>query len=92
MLPVLCGIPKPSSSVRATLSGRRKYPFAELEVGDMFFVPDRIKNNLSTLASLTGKKLGRQFSSRLLYMVETIGEVDASTEGAVLGIGVWRDK
>lgn len=89
MLPVISGIPKPKSSIRATTSGR-KYPFRELAVGDMFFAPDRTKNNLGTLASLAGKKLGKLFSSRLLYMLDD-KEVDANTEGAVLGIGVWRD-
>ena len=89
MIPVMLRkIPMPTASVRVT-SVRRKYPFNELEVGDWFFVPDRPKNNLSTQASITGKKLGKQFSTRLLYVLDDV-EVDASTDGAVLGIGVWR--
>lgn len=88
MLAIMPRIPRPTASVRVNPSAC-KYPFAQLEVGDWFFVPDRTKNNLSTLASLTGKKLGKQFSTRLLYVLG-IEEVTADTEGAVLGVGVWR--
>jgi hypothetical protein len=90
MLPVMPRIPKPSSSVRPNASSQRKYPFSEMDVGDWFFVPGLSKNTLSTLASLTGKKLGRLFSTRLLYVADC-KEVAAGTAGAVLGVGVWRD-
>jgi hypothetical protein len=104
MLPISSGIPKPSSSVYNIVNSRRKYPFDQLDVGDMFFLAERAKNNISTLASITGKKLGMTFSTRLLYMKWTdhapshanpLGvswqPATAETENAVLGIGVWRD-
>ena len=79
----------PASSVRVGGVRPRKYPFDQLEVNDWFFLPGRTKNNLATHASITGKKLGKQFATRLLYVLDG-KEVDASTEDAVLGLGVWR--
>jgi hypothetical protein len=74
----------------------------------MFFVPHKNKNTLATHVSTAGKQLGRQFVTRLLYMIEfepggdwtneyiasddKMYTVTAETEGAVLGIGVWRVK
>ncbi len=87
-------IPAPIAGPRAT--GRRKYPFEQLDVGDMFFVPERTKNRLTTHASTVGKQLGRSFRTRLLYMTadEAGNWVPATkdTPGAVIGIGVWRDE
>lgn len=78
---------------------RRKYPFEELEVGAMFFVPDRKKNNLAQHASTVGRKLGRQFATRLLKMLADPAEEggwlpceDPNDPKGVLGIGVWRRK
>lgn len=92
MLPITSGVTIPST-IRAIGTVRRKYPFNKLEVGDMFFVPERAKNNLSTGANLAGKQLGMKFLTRLLYMVlidERWLSATAETEDAVLGIGVWR--
>ena len=73
-----------------------KYPFLQLEVGDMFFVPGKEKNNMSSYVSGQSKKLGRNFSTQLCWMRDVTGEGDwetakAGDEGAVLGVGVWRD-
>lgn len=71
----------------------RKYPFARLEVGEMFFVPDRPRNNMMGLVSQTGKKLKRQFGTRHCYM-KFINDkwvtCEPNDEGANLGICVFR--
>lgn len=74
---------------------RRKYPFDEMEVGDMFFVPGKDRNTLTAHVSTTGKMLGRKFTTRLTYMVETTRgwkQAKPDTEGAIQGVGVWRVK
>ena len=92
MLKVNRNVPKPDPIRRSAT--RRKYPFDDLEVGDNFFVPNRSTNTLSTHVSTVGKQLGRVFSTRLCWMRQTkngwrvCGE---DAEGAVCGIGVWRD-
>ena len=73
--------------------GRRKYPFHLLEVGDMFFVPGREKNTLSTRCSSLGKRLNAKYKTRMLYMHRVNDAWVACTakdDGATLGIGVWR--
>lgn len=87
-------IPLPKA-VRSTAATRRLYPFEDMAVGEMFFVPNRDKNNLTTHASTVGKKLGRKFATRLVYMTDVSGEwetCDKEAKGAVQGIGVWRTK
>ena len=73
----------------------RKYPFEKMDVGDMFFVPNKTRNTLSTHASTVGKELGMKFSTRLTYMAkDKQGRWELcreDTPGAVLGIGVWRE-
>lgn len=71
----------------------RKYPFETLEVGEMFFIPGRARNNMAAQAWTQGKKLKRVFTTRLLYMRETKkGWVpcDADHLDSMLGVGVWR--
>ena len=83
-------IPK---AIRQSPPSRRKYPFDTMEVGDMFFVPDREKNNLAAHTSTMGKKLKRKFVTRLTHMCEekeSWVSCDPSEENAVMGIGVWR--
>lgn len=79
--------------------GDRKYPFNTMEIGESFFVPNRDKNNLSTHASLTGKRLDKKFKTLLVWGHElydgddVVGWAPANEpgeEGSVLGIGVWR--
>lgn len=81
-------IPRKSRTVKA-----RKYPFREMEVGDMFFVPDMEANKLVAYVSAEGRELGRRFVTRLTYMVLKRKQwvpAEADTPGATKGIGVWR--
>lgn len=85
-------VPKPT---REAPPPRRKYPFDELEVNDMFFVSGRDKNTLTTHVSMVGRKLKRKFVTRLTKMVETRTgwrpcKTPADEKNAVQGIGVWR--
>lgn len=92
MFEVHKNVPQPKAA-RVTPAPRRKYPFEDMELGDMFFVPYKTKNTLATHASTVGKKLGRKFSTQLIHMVADDGNwelVGADDPGAVLGIGVWR--
>jgi hypothetical protein len=64
-----------------------------MRVGDMFFVPNRDRNALSSHVSTAGKKIGRKFATRLTYMHKTEDgwkPCEPDAENAVLGIGVWR--
>lgn len=70
-----------------------KYPFESLAVGEFFFIPHRERNNMASQAWAQGRKLDREFSTRLLFMRETKqGWVicDGVHSAAVLGIGIWR--
>ena len=85
-------VPVPKA-VRPVTASRRKYPFEEMDVGDMFFVPNRTKNNLTTHVSSVGRKLGRKFATRLTTMIETDAgwePCDPDADGGVTGVGVWR--
>ena len=86
-------VPLPQA-IRTAAHPRRKYPFEDMEVGDMFFVPNRDKNTLATHASTVGKTLGRRFVTRLTHMAQDINgvwhPVEATHNAAVQGIGVWR--
>jgi hypothetical protein len=57
----------------------KKYPFADMDVGDCFDIPlmgekvqrtcgliDRTTRNVGRAASITGKRLGRKFSIRTI--------------------------
>lgn len=84
---------KVPKALRPRLTSRRKYPFEEMDIGDMFFVPDKKRNTLATHASTVGRDLKRKFTTRLLYMKQTNGHwdpCDATDKGATLGVGVWR--
>ncbi len=88
-------IPKPKT-LRPPSATARRYPFDEMEVGDMFFIPDRAKNTFATHASMVGKQMGRKFSTRMMYMKDPKNkghwvECEQSDPKAVLGIGVFRD-
>jgi hypothetical protein len=64
-----------------------------MEIDDMFFVPGRTKNTLSTHATTVGKALNRKYVTRKTYMVKTKQgwePCDPGATGATLGIGVWR--
>lgn len=71
----------------------RKYPLADMAVGEMFFVPNLEKNTLVQYVSAMGRELKRKFSTRLLWMVKKKGvwvPATAETPRAVQGVGVWR--
>lgn len=92
VLPIQKKIPVPKT-LRPRGGRARKYPFETMQVGDMFFVPNRERNTLATHASTVSKKLGKRFTTRLTHMLETSsGWVPCEPEHpkAVLGIGVWR--
>lgn len=92
MLQVFKNVPVPKT-MRTMTGARRKYPFDTMEVGDMFFVPDRTKNTLATHASTVGRKLGRKFITKLAFMrmtKEGWKPCEGGVTGAVLGVGVWR--
>ena len=76
MFDVRKDIPIPAA-VREGCSKPSKYPFADMDVGDMFFVPGA-KKSFSSLASAAGKRLSRKFSTR------------AVTDNGTDGIGCWR--
>lgn len=79
--------------IKTNPTARRKYPFEDMDVGDMFFVPGKAKNTLTTHASTVGKNLGRKFITRLTHMVETVEGWEQSSPdnpSAIQGIGVWR--
>lgn len=93
MFKVQTGVPVPAP--RKTAAPRRKYPLDQMDVGGFFFVPDKKTNNISTHISTAGRKLGRKFITRLLWMVEEDGEwleAEPTTVGAVQGVGVWRNE
>lgn len=76
MFEVRTDVPIPVT-VREGFSRPSKYPFATMDVGQMFFVPDA-KKSFSSLASAAGKRLGRKFTTR------------AVTDNGVPGVGCWR--
>lgn len=83
-------VPKPQ---RMTPGSRRKYPLDTMDVGEMFFVPHKEKNSISTHIAASGAALGRKFVTRLTCMVETKRGwklATPDTADAVRGIGVWR--
>lgn len=87
------GIPMPKRSRAGGAAKPRKYPFDQLQVGQMFFIPDKAKNTLHTYFSSVSKKLGIKLSSRMVHMLRTDEGwqmCEPTDEDAVLGIGVWR--
>lgn len=95
MRPVFKNVMMPKTR-RPTPPTSRKYPFEEMGVGDMFFLPDKSRNNLATYASTQGKRLGRKFATKLAWMKGSDDKgwqpAEEGQKGAVLGIGVWRTK
>lgn len=71
-IPVERQVPLPDPSTGT------KYPWAEMQVGDSFFVPDRRSPNMSSTAGAAGRRLGRRFTVR------------AVQEKGRRGVRVWR--
>lgn len=86
------GITLPKAE-RPGAASRKIYPFDTMDVGEMFFIPHRDKNTMMSYASRMGRKFGRKFSTRMVWMISDGDDwelADADTEDAVQGIGVWR--
>lgn len=93
LLPLLSDVPMPKRTRAGAAAKPRKYPFEQMALGQMFFIAGKTRNTLSTYFSTVGKKLGMKFSSRMVYMCNDNGVLrlcEASTPGAVRGLGVWR--
>jgi hypothetical protein len=93
MLSIQSSVPLPKRSRGVLPSKPRKYPFDQMEVGQMFFIPNKTKNTLHTYFSSVGKRMGIKLATRLVHMYETDegwALCEAGDEGAVPGIGVWR--
>ena len=88
MFQILKDVPLPAKTMPAIKAS--KYPFANMHVGDMFFVPHKNKNTLSTHASVVGKRLGFKFSTRMVTLDGVM--IDGVKTDDVTGIGVWRTK
>lgn len=58
--------------------GKSKYPFAKLEIGESFFVPEKSTNFLGAIRAKFARILSRKFIIRSV------------TENGVKGIRVWR--
>ena len=56
----------------------RKYRFAEMRIGQSFFVPNAKRSSLSNGMNFWSKKTGFKFTARKL------------TEDGVAGVRVWR--
>jgi hypothetical protein len=74
------GIPMPAPN-----RGVKKYPFDQMDVNDMFFVPldengdiTALQKKVSSSASMTGKRSGKRFATQIVK------------EDDNLGVGVWR--
>ncbi len=96
MYDLIPGVPV-RSVLRSLMAPRRsKYPFRDMAVGEMFFIPNRDVNNMSSRASTLGRLLKRRFTTRLVYMKlnrkKAWEPCQPDDYGAVLGIGVWRTK
>lgn len=71
----------------------RVYPWNTMDVGDMFFIPNKDRNTFSPYASEMGAKLGMKFRTRLCWAKDTGKSWEvcfADDAGAVQGVGVWR--
>lgn len=75
--------------------GRRIYPFAYMQPGDMFFVPDKPRNTMMSLVSAAGRRYGFVFRTRHIHMRKIDDAwVPCSPQDADanLGVAVYRDK
>ena len=86
-------IPKPTPGA-STRTRPRKYPFHDMEPGQMFFVPGAKPTTMMSLACATGKRLKVSFKTRRQWMVKAKSgwkQVAEGTPGAVFGVAVYRD-
>ena len=83
-------LPAPSRPQRP-----RKYPFDDMSVGDMFFVPGGSAKSVASYASRIGSRIRKKFNTRQVTAVHradgwTVVDDTANHSKAVRGIGVWR--
>lgn len=85
---------------RPPISRRRsippKYPFATMEVGQMFFIPNKERNTIGSYVSTRGKELGRKFSTQMMELEKQADGTWAlpskpGSKKAVRGVAVFRD-
>lgn len=67
------GIPVPSKGRKSRL-----YPLADMQVGDSFFAPGRVVQQLTAAVARPAKIMGAKFACRTV------------TENGVKGVRVWR--
>lgn len=72
------GVPKPTG-----LKGVRKYPFADMQVNDSFFVPTN---------DATGTQNSLRSSARKYQKNGWVFSMPAVTHKGIRGVRVWRDK
>lgn len=90
---VVKNVPMPKKSVSGV--GRTaKYPFAQMEVGDAFFVVDPPKT-FSGQVTAAAKVFGRKFSVRSKLSVREVADgeweiVPPGSTGDHIATGVWR--
>lgn len=92
---ILVDVPIPQSVRHVVPRRSRKYPLDVLRVGEMFFIPHRPSKAVAPHISVQGKRLGRKFAVRMLYMYKPglfWEPADEETPGATFGTGVWRVK
>ncbi len=70
MLPIERGIEMPSRSLSNKRASLIKYPLAEMDIGDSFFVKaknaDEARRRLSGYLTKRGKELSRKFETRIV--------------------------
>lgn len=79
MFEIQKNIPQPVAT-RVGFARASKYPFATMDVGDMFFVPGA-KKSFSSLVSAAGRRLSVKFSTRRI-----------TDDAGTAGMGCWRVK
>lgn len=78
-------VPMPTSQGRDS-----SYPFADMEVGDSFFVAGKTSNQLVNAAAHWRKKMGMSFVTR---NTEEIGiHPETGAEAPIKGARIWRTK
>lgn len=95
MYSVVKKVQRPSRALPAT---RRKYPFPDMALGDMFFVAgahDRQQSFTTYVGEVQRKMAPKKFSVRRCWMRKVKGVwqlAEPGERGAAEGLGVWRTK
>ena len=73
MMKIDKGVPIPLKGARGS-----KYPFAEMVVGESFFVPEKTPSQITPIGIHHAKRLGFKFTPRTVI------------ENGIKGVRVWR--